>query len=114
MDVASGTIRAVVLSMLLVAQPVEVLTETDTPERSALASQVDYGHSNVELSACPMLDPNQAGNAKLDTDPSEHSAPMTNVDFGCAVVSAGKRCPGSPSNGRNILSTSGGVVGPRR
>ena len=29
-----------------------------------------------------MLDPNQAGNAVLDTDPSEHPAPMTNVDFG--------------------------------
>ena len=71
-----------VLSTLLVARPVEVLTETDTPERSALASQVDYGHSNLELSARPMLDPNQAGNAELDTDPSEHSAVMTNVDFG--------------------------------
>ena len=33
-----------VLSTLLVAQPVEVLTKTDTPERLALASQVDYGH----------------------------------------------------------------------
>ena len=52
--------------------------ETDTPERSALASQVDYGHSNLELSARPILDINQAGNAELDTDPSEHSAPMTN------------------------------------
>ena len=41
-----------VLSTLLVAQPVGVLsTETDTPERPALASQVDYGHSNLELSA---------------------------------------------------------------
>ena len=48
------------------------------PERSALASQVDYGHSNLELSAQPMLDTNQAGNAELDADPSEHSAPMTN------------------------------------
>ena len=36
-----------VLSTLLVARPVEVLTETDTPERLALASQVDYGHSNL-------------------------------------------------------------------
>ena len=77
-----------VLSTLLVAQPVEVLTETDTPERSALASQVDYGHSNLELSARPMLDPNQAGNAELDTDPSKHSAPMTNVDFGFLKLDA--------------------------
>ena len=70
-----------VLSTLLVARPVEVLMETDTPERSALASQVDYGHSNLELSARPMLDPDQAGHAELDTDPSEHSAPMTNLDL---------------------------------
>ena len=32
-----------VLNTLLVARPDEVITETDTPERSALASQVDYG-----------------------------------------------------------------------
>ena len=32
-----------VLDTLLVARHVEVLTETDTPERLALASQVDYG-----------------------------------------------------------------------
>ena len=57
-----------VLHTLLVARPVEVLTETDMPERSALALQVDYGHSNLELSARPMLDPNQAGNAELDTE----------------------------------------------
>ena len=67
-----------VLSTMLVARPVKVLTETDTPERPALASQVDYGHSNFELSARPMLDTNQAGNAELYTDPSEHSAPMAN------------------------------------
>ena len=67
-----------VLSTLLVARPVEVLTEKDTPEHPALASQVDYGHSNLELSARPILDTNQAGNAELDTDPSEHSAPMAN------------------------------------
>ena len=67
-----------VLIKLLVTRPVEVLTETDTPERSALASQVDYGHSNLELSARPIFDTNQPGNAELDTDPSEHSAPMAN------------------------------------
>ena len=67
-----------VLSTLLVTRPVEVLTETDTPEHPALASQVDYGHSNLVLSARPILDTNQAGNAELDTEPSEHSAPMAN------------------------------------
>ena len=67
-----------VLGMLLVARPVEVITETDTPERPALASQVDYGHSYLKLSARPILHANQAGNAELDADPSEHSAPMTN------------------------------------
>ena len=74
-------LKQLVLSTLLVARPVEVLMETDMPERSALASQVDYGHSILELSARPMLDPNQAGNAVLGTYPSEHSAPMTNVDI---------------------------------
>ena len=67
-----------VLGTLLVARPVEVITEMDTPERPALASQVDYGHSDLELLARPILDANQAGNAELDADPSEHSAPMTN------------------------------------
>ena len=67
-----------VLSKLLVTRPVEVLTETDTQECSALASPVEYGHSNLELSAWLMLNTNQAGDAELDTDPSEHSAPMTN------------------------------------
>ena len=32
----------------------------------------------MELSAWPIFDTNQAGNAELDTDPSEHSAPMAN------------------------------------
>ena len=39
---------------------------------------MDYGHSNLELLARPMLDTNQAGNAELDTDPSEQSALMAN------------------------------------
>ena len=80
-----------VLSTLLVARPVEVLTETDTPERSALASQLDYGQSNLELSARPMLDPIQDGYAELDTDPSERSAPMTHVDFGLLQLDAQSR-----------------------
>ena len=55
--------QSVLNSKLLVTRPVEVLTEMDMPERSALASQVDYGHSNLELSARPMLNTNQAGDA---------------------------------------------------
>ena len=39
-----------------------------------------------------MLDPNQAGNAELDIDPSEHLAPMTNVDFGFLKLDA-RSCP---------------------
>ena len=92
-----------VLRTLLVARWVEVLTETDTPERSTLASQVDYGHSNLELSARPMLDPNQAGNAEFDTDPSEHSALMTNVDFGFMQLDA-RSCPlGNVALGRRPM-----------
>ena len=75
-----------VLGTWLVAQPVEVLTETDMPERSALASQVDYGHSKLELSARPILDINQDGNTEMDTDPSERSALATHVDFGLLHV----------------------------
>ena len=70
-----------VLNTLLVARPVDVVTETDTPERSVLASQLDYGQSNLELSARPMLDLNQDGNTELYTDPSERSALTTHVDF---------------------------------
>ena len=33
---------------LLVAQPMEGYTETNSPERSAPASQLDYGHSNLQ------------------------------------------------------------------
>ena len=37
-----------VLNTLLVAQPMEEYTEINTPERSAPASQLDYGHSNLQ------------------------------------------------------------------
>ena len=80
-----------VLNTLLVAQPVEVLTETDTPERLALASQLDYGQSNLELSARPMLDANQDGNTELDTDTSERSALTTHMDFGFLQLDARSR-----------------------
>ena len=50
-----------------------------------------------------MLDPNQAGNAELDTDPSEHSAPMTNVDFGFLQLDA-RSCPlGNVALGRRPM-----------
>ena len=71
-----------VLNTLLVARPVEGITETDTPEHLALASQLDYGQSKLELSAQPMLDITQDGNTEMDTDPSERSALATHVDFG--------------------------------
>ena len=62
-----GSLEQSVLNTLLVAQPVE----TDTPERSAMASQLDYGQSKLELLARPMLDITQYGNTEMDTDPSE-------------------------------------------
>ena len=49
--------------------------------RSALASQVDYGHSKLELSARPILDINQDGNTEMKSDPSERSALATYVDL---------------------------------
>ena len=76
-----GPFEQSVLGTWLVARHVEVLTETDTPECSSLASQVDYGHSKLELSARPILDINQDGNTEMDTDPSERSALATHVDF---------------------------------
>ena len=45
-----------VLNTLLVARPVEVITETDTLERSALASQVDYGQSESESQSRSLVD----------------------------------------------------------
>ena len=44
-----------VLNTMLVARPMEEITETDPPERSALASQWDYGQSNLESPVRPML-----------------------------------------------------------
>ena len=45
-----------VLDMLLVAQPMEGYMETNSPERSAPASQLDCGHLNWESLARPMVD----------------------------------------------------------
>ena len=61
----------------MVARPIEGFTE-----RSALASQLDYGQSKLELSAQPRLDITQDGNTEMDTDLSERSALATHVDYG--------------------------------
>ena len=71
-----------VLNTLLVARSVEGITETDTPERSVLASQLDYGQAKLELSAWPILDITQDGNTEMDTDPSERSALAMHMDCG--------------------------------
>ena len=70
---------------------------------------MDYGHSNFELSVRPILDPNQAGNAVLDTDPSEHSALMTNVDFGFLLLDARSCLLGNTAPGRRPME---GITNP--
>ena len=71
-----------VLNTLLVAQPMEGTTETDPPERSALASQLDYGHSNLDSPARPMLDITQDEITDTDTDLSERSVLATHLEHG--------------------------------
>ena len=75
-------LEQLVLNTLLVAQPMEGITETDLPERSALASQLDYGQSNLESPARPMLDITQDDIMDMDTDPSERSALTTHLEYG--------------------------------
>ena len=58
----------------------EGITETDPPERSALASQLDYGQSDLETPAQPMLDITH--DEITDTDPSERSALATHLEYG--------------------------------
>ena len=82
-----------VLDTLLVAQPMEGITETDPPERSAPASHLDYGQSNLESQARPML--NIAQDKITDTDPSERSALATHLEYGSDVGC----CPGSSPYG---------------
>ena len=66
-----------VLNTLLVARPVEVITESDTPERSALASQGDCGQLESESLSRPMV------NVALDWRPMEGiSAPLPVVLLG--------------------------------
>ena len=45
-----------VLNTVLVARPMEGITDTDPSERSALAMHLDYGYLNLELPVRPMLD----------------------------------------------------------
>ena len=105
------------LGPLSVVQP----NETDTPERPALASQMNHEQSRFKSSARPMLDPEKVDNtdvnADVNTDLPENSAPMMNLRLeilaiGCAAVSAGCSYPGSSSHGGNIRSTAGEFAGP--
>ena len=70
-----------VLGALLVVRP----EETDTPDRPALASQVNHGQSHLKSSARPMLYPDQVNNADVNADVNtylpENSAPMMNLDL---------------------------------
>ena len=65
-----------VLGALSVVRP----EETDTPERPALASQMDHKHTCFKLSAWPMPDTdivhNTDVNTDINTDLPENSAPM--------------------------------------
>ena len=56
---------------LLVARPMEGITEMDPPEHSALASHLDYGQSNLESPARLMLNITHDEITDTDTDPSE-------------------------------------------
>ena len=110
-----------ILGTLLVAQPIEALTETDTPERPALAPQVNYGHSKLKSSERPMLDPDQVDNADVDadvnTDLPENSAPMMNLDLRCLQLDAQSCPPGNVALDRRpmegITAPLPVVVGPR-
>ena len=68
-----------VLGALTVVRP----DETDTPERPALASQMNYERSHFKSSARPMLDLDKVDstdvNADVNTDLPENSAPMMNL-----------------------------------
>ena len=70
-----------VLGALSVVRP----DETDTPERPALASQMNHEWSRFKSSARPMLDPDKVDctdvNADVNTDLPENSAPMMNLDL---------------------------------
>ena len=71
-----------VLDTLLVARPMEGIMETDLPERSALALQLDYGQSYLESPVRPMLNIIQDDITDTDTDPSERSTLATCLKYG--------------------------------
>ena len=71
-----------VLNTVLVARPMEGITETDPSERSALAMHLDYGHLNLESPAQPMLGITRDGITDTDTDPSERLALASHLDYG--------------------------------
>ena len=70
-----------VLGALSVVRP----DDTDTPKRPAMASQMNHKQSRFKSSARPMLDPdkvdNTDGNADVNTDLPENSAPMMHLDL---------------------------------
>ena len=110
-----------VLNTLLVARPTEGITEMDPLERSALASQLDYGQSNLESPARLMLDITQDEITDTDADlvgsldrafGSGDALGIWTFEFGITVASDGGRCPGSSPHGGDNCSTSGRVFGP--
>ena len=95
--------------MLSVVRP----DETDTPERPALASQVNHGQSHLKSSARPMSDPDQVNNADVnagvDTDLPENSAPMMNSDLRVLKLEAQSCPPGQDAMGCRPMA---GIIEP--
>ena len=98
-----------VLGALLVVRP----EETATPERPALASQVNHGQSHFKWSAQPMWDHDQVDNADVNadvnTDLPENSAPMMNLDLRF-LQSDAQSCP--PVNDTLDRRPMEGISGP--
>ena len=82
----------------------------DTPERPALALQVNYEDLKLKLSARPMLDPDQVESADLETDLSEHSALMTDLDLRFLQLDVQSCLPGNDALGRRPME---GITDPR-
>ena len=83
-----------VLGSLSVVQP----DETDTPERLALASQMNHKQSRFKSSAGEFSSDDELG--------------LEILEIGCAAVSAGCRYPRSSTHGGNIQSTASEFAGP--
>ena len=110
-----------VLGVLSVVRP----DETDTPERPALASQMNHKQSRFKSSARPMLDPEKVDNtdvnADVNTDLPENSAPMMNLDLKfwqsdpqlCTPVAYTlDRCPMEGISGRLLVNSPGLALAP--